>query len=494
MVLILGRKALDFIRSDLGMRFLAEAAARCTGFVVTPLISWVLGAAVFGSYTQILSLSFAFVPIVSAGLGYTVIRQVASRVDSHGDPGVLVFSIGLISVLCSALALAMFVFADFIAGFVSLGFPVSPLSLALAVSVLAWMTSVEALIQEYFRALKLVKQSLQVQLVSIFLHLALLLAFTFAGHLSIWSAIGVLIFAKMLVNGFVLARTILYGRKERKDQLKMPGLRVLVSGVPFMLSGLAEWAGNLGDRLVVGKYLGAETVAHYTAAMMLLSVIAALGAPLWWLLFPEIVRERARGNSEGCARIVQSRTMVFVWLAFPALTLICVIANPAISLLVNAHSLDMVLVVLVLGMAMIINQLATGWEYYVVSATSGKQLMVATMACALIGFGGAVLFAPLYGILGVALGLLCGKMLFALVCAGLARRYGFPGTVVNGPKTALLAIASVLVYFLVSTILGYFGSLGDIAQVVSASCLVAMIFAAGYLACYRKKLADQFGK
>jgi O-antigen/teichoic acid export membrane protein len=469
--------AVSLITSDLGLRFVAEAAARGNSFIVMPLLSWVLGAAVFGSYTQILSLSFAFVPILSLGLGYTVIRQIAANSDRPQSSGILLLSIGLVSGFCLFLAGLLVLFDKIVVGFVVLSHPVEPYQLIMFIIALAWVVATEALTQEYFRAKKWVRYSLFVQLVSISLHLIILSLVVWSGHLSIWSALTVLIFSKLLVVICVLLTILLSETRGGGIVWGRPSGKLLVSGVPFMLAGCAEWAGNLGDRLIVGHYLGAETVAQYTAVVMLLSTIVALGAPLWWLLFPEIVRHQSEGSNERCHAAVISRTMLFIHLGVPALTLICLIADPAVSLLVNTNASGMSLVVLVLGLAILTNQAATGWEYFVVSVSSGKRLMFATVFCGLFGFIVAISLAPHFGIMGVATGVLLGKVTLALTYAVLARHNGFRGLVLHGPKSVVIIVNNMISFAVVVAVLQLSDVTGLVLEIVVAVGAFCVVYA-----------------
>lgn len=478
-------KTWRFCTSDLGMRFLAEAAARGNSFIVTPLLSWVLGAAVFGSYAQIQSLSFAFVPIVSAGLGFTVIRKVAAGKEPSNSPGLLLFAVGLLTALCLLLAGILWGFSENVGKLLSLSWDPEPVSLVLLLTGLAWATAVEALVQEYFRAQKWVRYSIAIQLIAISLHLAALFSLLVAGGLSIWSAFLALILVKLSVVIFVLLNELQRGLRRVGAIWDRPQFMVLFSGIPFMLAGLAEWAGNLGSRLIVGQYLGAEMVAQYTAAVMVLSAIVALGAPFWWLLFPEIIRHKSSGNIELCSEAVQSRTMTFLELSVPVFGCLCLIADPAISLLVNTHASGMSAIVFVLGLAVLINQAATGWEYFVISVSSGKSLLVATVSSALLGFSLAVILASEFGMLGIALGILFGKLFLATVFVAIAARKGLSGLILKPCRIAIIISFSVLAYYSVEWVVSVFYLENMAMEIVSAIVLFPVFYGVGYLAMIR---------
>ncbi|MEQ8391730.1 MAG: oligosaccharide flippase family protein [Thalassospira sp.] len=447
-------KAITFFSSDLGIRFMAEAATRAGGFVITPLLSWSLGAIVFGSYLQIMSLSFAFVPVVSAGLGFTVIRRIAGTRGTNEAPTLLLTAISIVTALCLCLGLLLLVFGEQLVSLLVLDALKSGLWLAVAVPVLAWLFAVEAMIGEYLRALIKARTSLYIQLASFGFHMASLAIVLLIDRLSLETAFLSLGIAKLIVIAIALAPVLLNIKKFGVKQQRDTGiLRIAVSGAPFMLAGLAEWAANLGDRLIVGRFFGSEIVAHYGAGIMLLSVITALGAPIWWLLFPMIAGGVGNGNHDECRQVVKYHTMLFAELALPVLALAVLVSNPSISILLNSPVTDMQPVILLAGIAILISQLTTGWEYFIVSVSAGKRLMSATITCSLGGFLLALYLAPVWGLVGIAAGTLIGKLCLGLYYAVGANRNGFGGTVWRtGPMTLLIAL-NVSAFFIASVLI-----------------------------------------
>ncbi|WP_338186424.1 lipopolysaccharide biosynthesis protein [Thalassospira tepidiphila] len=467
------------------MRFLAEAASRGSGFVVAPLLAWSLGASVFGSYTQVLALTFALVPIVSAGMGYTVIRQLAGSQDDYSSRTTLSAAVGIISLVCAGLGVLLVAFSSEVTSYLSLDVAVSAASLMVAVALLSWLVALEALIQEYLRAMQMVRQSLYVQLASIGIHLAALLVAAYLGSLSIWLALILLGASKLMVISILLSVTVFKIKNRGSNYFSIPATRTLLAGIPFMLAGLAEWASNLGDRLVVGKYLGPEIVAQYVAAAMLLSSIAALGAPLWWLLFPEMVKYTKLSDWKRCKEKVQYRTTVFIELSFPTLCLLSLLADPLISLLVNTRSTGMSAVVFMLGIAVLLNQVSTGWEYFVIAMSSGKQLVAVTVCCLATGFLIALLAAPVWGIFGVALGILFGKLLLAGSLAYLANRVGFSGVVWKVNPAAVILGANLMIFILVSIIAHFVSPANAISKIVLGGGMFLFLQAIAYAGYFR---------
>ena len=475
------RSLVSFLKSDLGIRFIAEGAVRSSAFVLTPLLSWSLGAKVFGGYLQIMSLSFAFVPMVSAGLGFTVIRQLAGQRDGTKAPQLLAISVGIISALCLLLATVLAVFSDKIVSYFALSMFENSSWLVWTVPFLAWIFATEALVGEYLRAQIKARASLYVQIAGFGLHMAILGSIIWLYELTLETALVSIAASKLIIVGFVLFPVLLQHLKGkgREETTNLP-LKTVLGGLPFMLAGLAEWAANLGDRLIVGRFLGPEAVAHYGAGIMMLSVIAALGAPVWWMLFPTVAKHLKNNDLEKCREIVKHHTMLFVELALPVLALVVLTANPAISLLLNSSAENMTAVVMIAGCAIITSQLTTGWEYYLVTISSGKRLMTATVIFSMIGFAVAWHLAPEWGLVGVTFGMFLGKLGLGLFYAISANRNGFGGTVWQPKRLSLLCAVNAMSVTLTYAGLNFLASSGSIiGEILIPALMFSVLYGTG---------------
>ncbi|WP_417835679.1 lipopolysaccharide biosynthesis protein [Thalassospira tepidiphila] len=471
---------INFLKSDLGIRFIAEGAVRSSAFVVTPLLSWSLGANVFGGYLQIMSLSFAFVPLVSAGLGFTVIRQLAGQRNGVRAPQLLAIALGIVSTLCVLLAIILALLSDKIVSYFALSMFESSSWIVWTVPVLAWIFATEALVGEYLRALIKARASLYVQMAGFGLHMAGLGSVLWLYDLSLTTALLSIAIAKLIIIAVVLCPVFLRIHKNGTHESAPLPLIVALGGIPFMLAGLAEWAANLGDRLIVGRFLGPEAVAHYGAGIMMLSVIAALGAPVWWLLFPTVAKHIKANDLKACQDVIKHYTMLFIELALPVLALVVLTANPAISLLLNSSPENMTSVVLIAGCAIITAQVTTGWEYYLVVISSGKRLMVATITCSLIGFAVAWRLAPELGLLGVTLGMLSGKLALGLFYAISANRNGFDGAVWQTNRLALLCtIAAISVALTYAGLTALPSTNSKIGEIIIPALMFSVLYGAG---------------
>lgn len=445
MIFNTSRNAFIFFKSDLGVRFVAEGVVRSNAFVLTPLLSWSLGASVFGSYLQIMSLSFAFVPLVSAGLGFTIIRKLAGQKENTEAPTLLAFAIAIVSFLCLLLMLAIAVSADHIITYLSLDAVENTNWLIIIVPLLAWTFAIEALVGEYLRAMIRARASLYTQIAGFGIQMSFLAIVLALGRLSLGTALLSIAVAKLVVICFVLTPLLVHSRKTNRSQKNATLLRISISGLPFMLGGLAEWAGNLGDRLIVGRFLGAEAVAHYGASIMILSVLSALGAPIWWLLFPTVSAYIRNGDIESCRKTVKHHTMMFAELALPILAITILVINPTVSLLLNNSVNSLTPVIIIAGSAILTSQMTTGWEYYLVSVSAGKRLMAAATICSLAGFLSAWHLVSAWGLTGIACGMLIAKLSFGLFLAISANRNGFSGVAWRSGALLMLATLNIIV-------------------------------------------------
>ncbi|WP_430472572.1 lipopolysaccharide biosynthesis protein [Thalassospira lucentensis] len=411
------------LASDLGQRFLVEGLARGTALMLVPLLSWSMGAIAWGGYSQTISLSFAFVPLVSAGLGFSLIRSLAGERNSVHAVPLLSLSIGIITALCLFVAAALLYCGPQLLAWLSFpDFLVSSLWLGLIV-LLSWVSAMDAVIQEFLRAQQNVPLSVRLQFITAVVHLGCLALLSLSGSVSIHTAIGALLLARFATVGYGLM--VVYRVKFPEQKLPENWRRLAISGIPFMIAGLAEWASNMGDRLLVGYFLGSEAVALYSAILLLLSLLIACGAPFWWLLFPAMVSAEKSTGTDLLIQTVKRYSLDYLCLALAVGGLVVVVAEPLLSLMLDMKISGVTRLVLLMALVLLLNQLTTAWEYFLVLRTGGKRLMAIALLVSLLGPGLGILVAPVWGVEGIAAVLLFSRLVASASFGGIAWQSGF---------------------------------------------------------------------
>ncbi|MEQ8284600.1 oligosaccharide flippase family protein [Thalassospira sp.] len=427
------------LASDLGQRFLVEGLARGTAFMLVPLLSWSMGAIAWGGYSQTISLSFAFVPLVSAGLGFSLIRSLAGERNSVHAVPLLSLSIGIITALCLFVAAALLFCGPSILAFLSFpDFLVTSLWLGLIV-LLSWVSAVDAVIQEFLRAQQNVPLSVRLQLITAVVHFGCLALLSLSGSVSIHTAVGALLLARIATVGYGLV--VVYRVKLAEQRLPANWRRLVISGIPFMIAGLAEWASNMGDRLLVGYFLGAEAVALYSAILLLLSLLIACGAPFWWLLFPAMVSAEKSSGTDLLIQTAKRYNLDYLCLALAVGGLVVVVAEPLLSLMLDMKVSGVTRLALLMALALLFNQLTTAWEYFLVLRTGGKRLMVVALLVSLLGPGFGILVAPLWGVEGIAAVLLFARLVASASFGWMAWQLGFQDWPLAKGETFFLLLA-----------------------------------------------------
>lgn len=462
------------IDRSLMLRFVAEGSARLAGFATMPLIVRLLGAESYGALTFTQASVAAMVPLVSLGLGFSLVRQIA------GDAGPVPASARLFSALAlvSATALSLGTLLWLLAPVIAAHIPLAGNQIALirVSALLLPATALQALSIEALRARQLTAAATGLQIAEAAGIPAAIILLTLAGMLSPVSIIAGIVAVKALTGLAAMLRVIHALPTGRQAPLLAPwrDLRLAVAiGLPFMVSGFGEWLMALGDRFVIGATAGPDAVGRYAAAQVMISVIASWGAPFWWVLFPRFcstLETRGRGAAMATSASI---TAVFLEWGLPLLVVIQLAGVDILAVLGGPRLQVEPSVIAMLALATFINQAATPWEYALYAERRGAVLMRATLTWGTIAFAGTWAALPVLGLPGAALAILAGRLGFAVWVLVVAGRIGY-GHAIFAPPDTLKRIAIATVGAGLAVAAGYAAALPSI--------ILAGIFAATYLA------------
>lgn len=479
------------------LRFLTEGAVRAGAIITLPLLTYFLGAAEYGKYALVLATTIAVVPIVSLGVGFSLIRQIASKESSKAIARVVITALALVSLVGIPLVLIVLVSAPEISNLIyvdeSLGNLIRISSLLLMVSV--W----QGVVHEALRARQMTAfvSFLNIAEVTI-LPLSILLMVKF-GDLKIPYVISIIAALRFLSCTIGLSQ--LFSFRDMINfgnwRLSVPEVRaLLVIGLPFMVAGVGEWLMGLGDRLVIGAISGAAAVGVYSATQVMVSVLSSWGAPFWWVLFPRLCRQFEM--SEPSAAYTQARKLVRLFLITGAAVAIslAIIGPEIVSMLFDdKEQVSRGFLILLLA-ATFINQAATPWEYAIYIEKKGKLLMYATLVWGGVAILLNILLLPSIGLAGAALSVLVGRLGFAAQIYFVASKLGHgrefaPASWELG-VLLLVACTGVLVANMAVAALSVLAEISAMWGDVLTLVIFLLVFGMCYVFAFRNYLQNQF--
>lgn len=254
----------------------------------------------------------------------------------------------------------------------------------------------------------------------------------------IWSLVGA------LVTQYVLLTAILLGGSPHPKRLLLDwrtSRELLHFGGGFTLARIFNFAAGQIDRIVVGRWLGAEALGAYALASLLMTTPAVLvGQVLDRVLFPTMAL--VQGETTRLARAYRSAVAACTIVVLPASALIVILAPELVRVLLGP-GWEMVVAplrILAAGMLFRTSYKLSDCVSRATGAVYARALRQAVFAAA-VGVGALV--GQMWGLSGVAFGVVAAITLNFLLMAQLSLRLTGLGwtafLMAHRPGTALAA-------------------------------------------------------
>ena len=478
------------------LRFFTEGAVRAGAVITLPLLTYFLGAAEFGKYALVQATTIAVVPIVSLGVGFSLIRQIASAEKTETISRFVLTALGLVSVTGIPLVLLVCFSADLLSELI---YQDASLAGLLRIAAFLLLVSVwQGVIQEALRARQMTTFVSFLNIAEVTILPLMVVFMVWIDVLDVAHVIAMAVILRLLAS--ILGVTHLLPPKAFVDlrnwRLSSSELRSLLAiGLPFMVAGVGEWLMGLGDRLVIGVMSGAAAVGIYAATQVLVSVLSSWGAPFWWVLFPRLCHAFELEERNRAYRQARKLVRIFMVTGTAVAISLAIIGPEIVTMLFAGKEQVARSFLVILLIATFVNQAATPWEYAIYIEKRGKLLMYATLSWGCVAIILNVLLLPYLGLSGAAIAVLVGRVGFAVQIFVVSTRLGHGHEIAPAPWEfgLLLGVAcgGLLVSQLVAAGIGWGTELSTIWQDTGQLAVFLAVFSASYLVAFRKYLRDQ---
>ncbi|MFL6281823.1 MAG: flippase [Pyrinomonadaceae bacterium] len=394
---------------DTAVVAVAQLLLKLRGLVAIPLIVKVLGTAEYGVWVQTLALVDISSSVVGANLHHPLVRFLSESPErGRSIYGTLLTA----TVAAGAIGgLVLFAAAE----------PVSRFALGDAGH--AWEVRAGALLLlcynvrlfnlNAYRALGRMKERAAYELTSTFGQLLGISILLWAGY----SLLGVFVFMGAWEAAFAIALCAhvggLVGVGRFDGRLLKDALRY---SLPLLPAGLSVWVLDRSDRLVIGHFMGPESVGVYSANYALAGLLMLFQTPLQVTLLPK-VSSLWREERDAAVRYVSLSNKLFLTFAIPFVVAAPVVARPLLVRLGNEEigaaggvlTLLIAAGVMLWGVSVMLTQIFYG-------ARRTLPVGVVTVAAALLNLILNLLLVPAWGVSGAAFATLVS---YAASCAAL---------------------------------------------------------------------------
>lgn len=408
-------------------RFLTEGITRGFSVITLPLLTYYLGVAGYGKFSIAQASVLALVPVVSLGIGFSLVRQIASLTETDDIPKKIGNAFLIVSLPAIALALIIWFAAPFISDLIG-GAEAASVGIIHACACLLVVAVWQGVSHEALRARQRTATVSLLQVVEAVGLPAGIISLIWVEALTAENAVWVVVIFKCVTAWAGLSFTLTVRQIWARSTWSLSAVEVrplLAVGLPFMIAGFGEWLMGLGDRLVIGAVIGAGAAGVYVATQVLVSILSSWGAPFWWVLFPRLC---AVADQNGYAAAHdQARTIATLFLKTAVgVAVLLIIVGPAVMqiLLGGAAVVDRQFIAILI-LAVFINQMLTPWEYAIYMERRGALLMRATLLWGGIAIALNFALLPVLGLTGAAVAAFVGRTGFAIQIYRAASHLGY---------------------------------------------------------------------
>ncbi len=355
------------------------AIAKIGGFLFSAIIARILMPELFGLYSLALSMVFTFVVFADLGIGSTLIRFVSGALAKGNDKkakGYYDYLLKLKFLLVIVISLILIVSSKFIA----VDYFNKPIFLALLIGSLSIIfISFVSFMESFFQSLNnfrflLLKESL-FQFLKIVIPTGLILLFL---KLSASQEINIFLITIFVTVPYVLTLFLLIFFAKRKISfLNLPKTsinsqdkkRIIRFILPLSLFALATSLFGYMDMILLGKFVTAEFIGYYSAALVLLSFPAAFSG-FSTVLFPIFSRLTGKRLEAGLKRSVRTILAISI-----VLSILLILFAPIIVNIVYGSDYQIAAIFLRIFSLLIISSQMTGlYTNYLISKGETKIL------------------------------------------------------------------------------------------------------------------------
>jgi len=375
-----------------------NVALQLSGLITLPLVTRLLGAARYGTFTQTVAIVGLLSPLVTLGLPTAVTRFLSGETNAAAKREGFFSVLTFIGAVGCAWALAVRTFADGIAQWAGCSTN-EAVSVLRIVAITLPLSGAVSACSEYLRASE---RTLRYSVMALLQRSLELLALILAGwqHWDLLpltravvaaQGITLLVYVSVIVRdvGFALPRF-----RQMGDYLRF--------GVPLVPTSFFFWVVHFSDRLLIGRFLGSAAVGIYAAAYNVASMVQKISAPIYFVLFPVAARLWDKGEKRACEGHFTYAVKFFQLLAIPATLGLTVLSRVLLRTLTTEEFVTgSAMVPLVAAGYVLLQSLGVG-EYALMLAQRTRTILWLLIPSAALNVLLNLALLPAFGLLGSA--------------------------------------------------------------------------------------------
>ena len=395
---------------NVGLVTIANIISTLKGFILLPILTKALGAELYGTWALISVTMSLLAPLCTLELGFAIVRFLGAEKDkgkvSKGFSSIFV----VVSLIALAVSALLFVFSKPLAiavfGGVNAAFYIQ-----ISAS-LIFLAAIDRIMLDYFRAFQQMERYAGILILQTIGELILTSYLVLTG----FGLFGVII-ALLIVRLAVSVIGFLWITSQIK--IATPSLSVIKPYLPFTLpilpAALCYWLINLGDRYVIGYFMGADAVGVYSASYALGSLIAFFYAPIPIVLFPAITNLYENNKIQELKTHLKYSLKFFLMFAIPAFFGLLILSKSLLTTLTTSEFVGGYMIVSIVALATVLFNCSSMNNMILTLFKETNKSAVIYGISASVNLVLNIILVPIIGIVGAAIATLITFMVHLLV-------------------------------------------------------------------------------
>jgi len=393
-----------------GLAGITNTIVSLRGLILIPILTKTLGADGYGIWSQITVTVSLLAPLCTLGLGYAIIRLLAPEKDKGKVSKDFSSILATTSLIALAISGLIFVFSQPLAiavfGGVAAAFYIK------ISAPLIFLAAIDHMMINYFTGYQQIKKY-SIFLISQTVGEVALIAYLVLSGFGLLGAIISLLFARALTSviGFLWIKSDI-----KISKPSFPAVKSYLSfGLPLLPAALCHWLINLGDRYVIGYFMGASAVGIYSASYGVGALLVFFYAPLPATLLPAIVKSYENNKIPEVKTYLKYSLRFFLMFAIPSFFGLSVLSKSLLTTLATSDFVEAYMVVSIVALATLLFYCSSINTNILNLFKETKKVAIIFGASALINVIMNIALVPRIGIMGAAIATLVTFMVHLFV-------------------------------------------------------------------------------
>jgi len=386
------------VTQRIGLIGIANLIASLSGLILLPILTKNLSIEEYGIWVQIRVTIGFLVPLATLNLGLASQRFLAGETDKKVVSKGISSIIAIVSFTSLIISILIFVFSKPISTAIFGGAEIEYFVKVLSLLIL--LGGINASVDIFFVTFLQIRKHSSLSISRAIFQILLISYFVLSGFGLFGAVISLLILNVLML---ILESLLIIPQ----IRLSFPNYslikKYLTFSAPMIPAILCWWINNLGDRYVIGYFLGMVSVGVYSASYSLGGVVSFFYAPISLIILPTITNLYKNNKIQEIKTHLSYLLKGYLMVAIPSAFGLAVLSKPLLAALTTSEFLTGAIIVPIIALATIILYCsalnANILLLFKKTKTAGSISIVTASANIILN----IILVPIVGILGAAI-------------------------------------------------------------------------------------------